>query len=270
MSAASTLPLSARFGTRVAGLDDRRLFPLVAGLYLIIALLGFVPSSVQKLAEVAAGQRPPFLPVLHVHAAAMAGWLLLLLAQAGAAAAGRRRLHRVLAVGGLALAVTIIASGLVLVPGTFRWVWAMTASPPPQMPAAAVDHVRLLITNLPLLQYRALAVFAILFAWALLLRRSDPGTHRRLMILATATPLLAAVDRLAWLPTTMPASPLSLELCNLLLVLPLLANDLVRERRVPRAYAIWFAVSLPFVVVTHSLWGTPGWTAIAPRLMGAG
>lgn len=38
--------------------------------------------------------------------------------------------------------------------------------------------------------------------WALLVRREDPETHKRLIIIATLPLLSAAIDRIAWLPTT--------------------------------------------------------------------
>jgi hypothetical protein len=243
-------------------------FVAVTTLFVLIALVGFLPSSAQKIAAVAAGQRPPFQPMLHVHAASMGAWLLLLATQAGLAATGRQGIHRALGMGSLVLVPVMVVSGFILVPATFQWVWAMVTAPPPGMDAGAVEQIRTLITHLPLVQFRAGFTFLVLFSCALLLRRSDPQNHRRLMVLATAAPLLAAVDRIAWLPTTMPGSPVSLETYNLLLILPLFIHDVVRERRVPAAYKLWLAVNLPLAVAMHGLWGTSWWAAMAPRLMG--
>ena len=50
---------------------DRWIYVFMAGLFVVTALAGFVPRSLIKLAAVEAGQRPPFPPILHVHAVLM-------------------------------------------------------------------------------------------------------------------------------------------------------------------------------------------------------
>ena len=57
---------------------------------LATVLAGFIPASLGKIAAVEAGQRPPFPPVLHVHAVLMGAWVLLLLAQTSLVASNRR------------------------------------------------------------------------------------------------------------------------------------------------------------------------------------
>ena len=39
--------------------------------------------------------------------------------------------------------------------------------------------------------------------------RRTAGLHKRMMFLATAVPLAASIDRMGWLPTTLPASPMA-------------------------------------------------------------
>ena len=92
--------------------------------------------------------------------------------------------------------------------------------------------------------------------------------HNRLMILATAIPIPAATDRMLWLPSTLPANPLTVDLYPLLLIAPMFFWDLYRTRHVHRAYLIWLGVSLPFVVALHLLWGSAWWAATVPGLMG--
>ncbi|HZV39413.1 MAG TPA: hypothetical protein VFF96_11760 [Pseudoxanthomonas sp.] len=88
------------------------------------------------------------------------------------------------------------------------------------------------------------------------------------MFLATAIPLPAAFDRMTWLPTTMPANPLTPELCVLLAVSPLFLWDVVRNRTVHRAYLVWLALYLPFAIAVQLLWDTPAWHTFASRLLG--
>ncbi len=90
------------------------------------------------------------------------------------------------------------------------------------------------------------------------------------MFLATAIPLVAGLDRfttaLGW--TTLPASPLSQDICLLVAALPLLAHDLIRQGRLHRVAVAWLAINLPFAIATNLLWGSSWWLATAPRLMG--
>ena len=61
----------------------------MAGLFILTALAGFIPDSIDVLRAVKAGERPALPPILHVHAILMASWLLLLLAQTSLVALGR-------------------------------------------------------------------------------------------------------------------------------------------------------------------------------------
>jgi hypothetical protein len=117
-------------------------------------------------------------------------------------------------------------------------------------------------------QIRIVPLFAALVTWALVVRRSDSETHKRLMILAALLPLPAAIDRMTWLPATLPESPASIHLYSLLWLLPVLVYDIVRRGSVHRAYVIGLALNRPFVVASYVLWSSPWWSATAPRLMG--
>jgi hypothetical protein len=89
-----------------------------------------------------------------------------------------------------------------------------------------------------------------------------------MMFLATAMPLPAAFDRMTWLPTTLPASPVATDLYILLAVSPLFVWDVIRNRRVHEAYSIWMAVNVPCALLTYALWDTPWWHAAARQIMG--
>jgi len=128
-------------GTPRAHAIDRWIFVFMAAWFIAIVLTGFIPDSLEKVAAVQAGERPPFPLVLHVHAVLMGSFLSLLLAQTTLAATGRIDLHRRLGLAG--------------------------------------------------------------------------------MILATAMPLPAGIDRIAWLPSTMPWNPMSADLYTLLAVSPM-------------------------------------------------
>ena len=251
---------------------DRWIFVAMAALFVATALAGFVPTSLGKLAAVQAGQRPPFPLVLHVHAVLMAAWLLLLLlllAQTTLAATGRRELHMQLGVAALVLVPAMLVTWYVLVPTMFGLNWAMLRTPPPQLDAASVETTRKFLSSLVLVQARIMILFPLFVGWALLARKRDPGTHKRMMILATVLPLPAAIDRLAWLPSSYPESALTVDLYTLLWVSPLFAWDLVRHGRVHRACIWWFVLNVPCALAVQLLWWSPAVTALAPKLLGA-
>ena len=81
-------------------------------------------------------------------------------------------------------------------------------------------------------------------------------------------PLPAAIDRMVWLPTTLPGSMVAVDLYVLAAVSPLFVWDVVRNKRVHEAYWIWLAINVPFSVLVYSLWDTAGWHATAQGIMG--
>ena len=94
--------------------------------------------------------------------------------------------------------------------------------------------------------------------------------HKRMMFLATAMALPAGIDRIPWLVHSLPASPLSPDLYTLLAIAPMFLWDVLRNRSVHPAYAIWIAVNIPFALAVHGLWDTPMWHQTARQIMGVG
>lgn len=249
-------------------ITEQQIFVFTAALFVALTLAGFVPSSIAKVQAVEAGARPPFPVVLHVHAALMGAWLLLLLTQSVLVARGRPAVHRVLGMFGAAMVPAIVVTGVLLTITTWEGLWSPAAAA--AMPPAVLEETRTFVSNILLLQARALIAFPVFITWALLLRRRDADSHRRLMLLGTAVPVLAGIDRLTmelgW--TTMPASPLALDFYLLASVLPLLAWDLLRRRQVHRTTQLWLLVNLPLAIATNLLWNSQWWLATAPRLLG--
>ena len=248
-------------------LIDRWIYVFMALLLIVVTLTGFIPDSLMKIGLVEAGQRAPFPLVLHLHAVAMGSWLLLLLAQTTLMATGRSAGHRSLGMIAMVLAPVLVIVGIVLSPTMYRLLWT-TAQAMPGGPDEAALAELAIRGNITLIQMQVGIVFAILVTLALRARKYDQATHKRLMILAPIVALPAAVDRISWLPNTMPASPLGPDLYVLLLAMPMFAWDLYRLRRVQRAYVIWLGVFLPVAGVAYALWNTPWWQAFVPRLMG--
>jgi hypothetical protein len=246
---------------------DRWIFTATAALFIVVALAGFIPTSLGKIAAVEAGTRPPLPLILHVHALLMGAWLLMLLTQASLVATDRRALHQKLGVIGAVLLPAILVSATVLFITWWHSSWsAATAT----APSDALAGIRAGLSNFVLFNGRILLSFPVFIGWALLVRRSDPDSHKRLMFLGTAIPLVAGSDRFTSSLgiTTLPGSPLSLELLMVANVLPLIVYDIVRRGRLHRTTLVWLAVNAALAIPTHLLWSSSWWIGTVPRLMG--
>jgi len=254
-------------GTPRAGAIDRWIYVFTAASFIVFVLLGFVPDSLAKIAAVEAGQRAPFPLVLHFHAVLMGSFMLLLLAQTTLVATGRCDLHRRLGLVAMVLVPALVVVGFILVPTIYHQVWGAAQAAPPE----AAGELRALVSrleNIQLLQIRIGILFPLFIAIALMARGRDAGMHKRMMILGTAMALPAAFDRIPWLWTSLPASPFTTDLYPLLAVAPMFAWDVIRNRRIHRAYWLWLAISLPFAIAVNILWDSPGWHATAKAIMG--
>ena len=254
-------------GTPRAHALDRWIYVLNASLFIIIVLIGFIPDSLMKIEMVKAGQRAPFPPILHVHAVLMGSYLLFLLSQTWLVATGRTGRHRTFGpIGGL-LAVALISVGFILAPTMYHQV-ADGLQMAPEQAKAPLEALLLRLDNVLLLQTQAGVLFGLFVALGIAARDRNPGFHKRMMIIAPAMALGAAFARMPWIPHTIPDSPLSLQIYQMLAIAPLFAWDVMRNRRVHQAYIVLAAAYLPFAVAAHLLWDTPGWHGTARAIMG--
>jgi hypothetical protein len=254
-------------GTARAHAIDRWIYVFMAAWFIIIVLVGFIPDAMMKVAMVKAGARPPFPLILHVHAVLMGSFLLLLLAQTWLVATGRKAVHMQLGVLGMVLAGALVVAGFVLAPTMYYQVWGGATFGPPAV-RAALAPVLPMVENILLLQMAAGFMFALFITVALVARARDAGLHKRMVILATAAPLGAAIDRMSWLPSTMPANPVATNLYVLLAIAPMFVWDVIRNKRVHPAYLLWFPVFLAVSAAVDLLWDKPWWHAAAKAIMG--
>lgn len=253
-------------GTPRAHAIDRWIYVFMAVWFIAIVLVGFIPDSIMKVALVKAGARAPFPLVLHMHAVVMGSFLLLLLAQTVLMATGQKALHMRLGILGAVLAVALVAVGFVLAPTMYYQVWGGATFGPPEVRKALAPVVPL-VENILLLQISAGLMFALFITIGLRARGRDAGLHKRMMFLAIAVPLGAAISRMTWLPTTMPGSPLSINLFVLVAIAPMFVWDAIRNRRVHEAYWIWLPVFAVVVTVVNLVWDKPWWHATAKAIM---
>ena len=249
------------------GVMARWIYVFTAVSFIGITLAGFIPDSLVKIAAVEAGKRAPFPPLLHLHALLMGSFLILLVAQTSLVATGRRDLHRRLGLAAFVLAPALVIVGFLLAPTMYHMAWHAAQSAPPEVRGEL--HQGLLgRENNVLTQLRIGVLFPVFLFIGLRARKTDPGLHKRMMLLATAAALPPAIDRITWLPTTFPNSPLGTDLYVLIAIAPLFIWDVWENRKVHRAYLIWLEGGLLTAVPVYAIWGSDWWRATVPRIMG--
>ncbi|WP_205651044.1 hypothetical protein [Tsuneonella mangrovi] len=254
--------------TPVSQLVDRWIWVFMASLILATVLSGFVPDSIRLVRAVETGARPPLPIVLHVHAALMGAWIVLLLAQTILMATGKPRWHMQLGVIAVVLAPAIVVTGIVLVPTMYSEHLAQALAAHPHLPPGVILPETIFDDRATLYLIRPGILFPILIGLGLHYRSKDPAFHKRMMILATTVLLTAATVRIGWLPSTLPDDPLTVDLYPILIVTPMFVWDMVRLRRIHRAYVIWLGLMAISIVIIRMLWNSSWWFATVPKLMG--
>lgn len=264
----SDRPKDLLSGTPRAHGLDRWIFVGTAAWFILIVLVGFIPASLIKIEMVRAGLRAPFPPILHAHAVLMGSFLLFLLAQTWLVATGRTARHRAVGPLGGLLAVALIVAGIILAPTMYHQVADGLAIAPPEARSPLQDLL-LRLDNILLLQIQAGLLFGLYVALGLGARTRDSGFHKRMMVFAPAMALGAAFARMTWLPHTIPASPLSIILYQLLALAPLFIWDVIRNRRLHPAYAVLASTYLPVALASYLIWDKAWWHGTARAIMGA-
>ncbi len=245
---------------------DRWIYVGMALFLIAVILVGFVPDSFKRVADIGGGGRPDFLWQAHFHALTMASWMAMLLLQTVLMATGRKQWHFQLGMIGMVLAPTLVIAGLMLVPANFaaRIAFAEGGGPEAQ---AALAKTLYGMTNTVITQLRSGICFSVLVCIGLVARKHDAGLHKRLMILATIAPIGAATARMPFLYDSVPTSPISTLLWPTVCVAPMFLWDLYRLHRIHVAYWIYLAVAGTTGVIAMLLWSSPGWHAFAGAIL---
>jgi len=228
----------------------RRFYVAIGLLGFAVALAGFWPSYFGPvLLELA--EKPL---VLHVHAAVFVGWLALFTAQAGFAAARRIDLH--VRVGRLGIGYGFLVIVVGLTTGYLRASYY----------AGSGDFIE--GSNLLYSATLDMAVFTPFFVAAVLLRRK-PELHKRLMIVAGTSLLVAAVFRMNFLLGT----PRNLWLAHAIWFAPVwltLIADYRRRRAIHPVLIIGLVgLTLQSPMFRAAVRGTATWRSLSGWLLGA-
>jgi hypothetical protein len=238
----------------------QRFYVGMATTFVAIALIGFAPTYWLPLTR-GTLEVPP---ITHVHALFFYGWTLLFLRQTWLAATGEVRRHRELGVAGVALATGMLFVGLDAAVTSLK-----------QAEAAGFGDAGRAFSIVPL---SAIALFTVLVAIAVLnVRKTD--VHKRLMLVATASVMQAAVGRwfILFLAPPRPAGggavsppPVLVTVMPGLVVDLLIVAAMIHDRRtngrVHRAYWISGAVVVAVQVLRVPLSTTSVWMRTAEAL----
>ena len=218
-----------------------RFFISISLLCVAIAILGFWPSYFSPLVRGIVEQPP----VIHFHAAVFSGWLLLFVSQIAFASTGRIDLHRKLGRVGIGYGVVIIAVGIFTAFSQFadRVEAGMLIEAQRRLLAPLTDMI----------------VFPIFFGAAVLYRRK-PEIHKRLMLVATTTLLVAAALRLSFLGDPLPRTVRLLVWLSPIFFA--MGYDFHAKRLIHPVYVIGLA-SLLILSQRGSLVETDAWLAVS-------
>jgi hypothetical protein len=204
---------------------------------LVIAFVGFWPTYYGPLFATTVDVHL----VIHFHAAVYVGWLALFIAQAILAGTGRIRQHRSLGRVGIGYGVITILVGLLV---TFHRFDARIGE------LGLEESLNSL--TWPLLD---MIIFTPFFAMAVAYRRK-PEIHKRLMIVATTTLLIAPAGRIVFLGNLIPW-PLILAVWYSPVLLGL-AYDIFKKRLIHPVYVIGLVVlyisSFRDVLMESDMW----------------
>jgi len=210
----------------------------------ITVFIGFAPSFYLKAFTAA----PSLSPLVWAHGLFFTGWIALLITQATLVAKDRVDVHRRLGMFGLALAVAMVVVGLLTAISAARLGRVPPGAPPP-----------LVFMAIP---FFAIVEFAILFGAAIALR-GNSQTHKRLMLLATITIVIAAIARL---PLPFAGTPPGFFAISDLFIMACVIHDWRTHSRVHPVY-VWAGSLLVILQPLQLLFmGTEAWLAFATWL----
>ncbi len=203
--------------------------------------------------------------LLHLHGALFFAWTVLLLSQTALAAGGRLQNHRAWGLAGIALASVMVFTGIAAAIGTLNL----------GLSEGFGDRSRAFM----IIPVTAIGLFAGFFATAIA-NINRPEWHKRLMILATASLLQAAMGRIFFVlitgggpglrPGLGPPPPLAIgvgpSLIGELLIVAGIVYDWKTRGRPHPAWLIGAAVITTVILSRGPLAGTQAWLGVADFL----
>ena len=222
---------------------ERRFFAWLCSAILALAVIGFARTYLLVPVLGMPSDTPRYTPLIHLHAAIMFAWCLLLMAQAWLVAGARVALHRRLGMAGFALYLAMVVVGPMVA------LHSVTRYGPDELSFLAVSLGNVFAYTL---------LLGAAFFW-----RGRADLHKRLMCLGMVTLLTAPFGRLAEWPWM-----LQHVIGPGLVVVALVAWDLHARRRV-HPFTRWLGPALLLWQLLPKLYmGSTTWLRIAHWLVG--
>ena len=236
--------------TRRSGL--RAGSPFYLAMAVAISLTAFTGFAFTYFGPVFRGAYPPVSPMVHLHGWSFFIWYLLLPLQALLITAGRRRIHMMLGGASVVLAIIMVFTGILV--AAVRIGQGLSTTDPNELTEFWSEFGQLIMFNM--------LPFAVFYAAAIVHRRSA-DIHKRLIIMASASVLPAAIFRIIvgfggfhWLATPAWVMPAAFLLPVLFFVAGMIRDQITRGS-VHRIYLI----GLPILLFAHGfglvIVGTP-------------
>ena len=249
------------------------IYLLMAILFVITAIASFAPTSLGLVSRVYFEQQLPPPLIVHFHATVMSLWLVLLLSQTIFGHTMRRAAHRRLGLLSLVLAPCILVSmyGMdIWGVETFNVENTVVASAvaPPERTAQLQEYASTIL----LIHGASYLLFPVFYLWAILVRRKDNETHRRMMILATLVLMIPGLGRLLSVTNVLPDLGMNIidarHFYLLVLIAPALIYEIVKQRIPHWSYLVGLTLLGGWMITAHILWTFPWWTKNAPVFLG--
>ncbi len=261
--------------TEEKGGISNRVYVLMAVLFVVTAVASFAPTSFALISRVYSGQQPFPSSIVHFHAASMSLWLLLLLTQSILGHTRRRGPHRTLGLLSLVLAPCILITmyGMDLWGvETFEVESAVVISSVAQPDGVA--QLQGYASSILLIHGASYLLFPLFYIWAMLTRRKDNESHKRMMILATLVLMIPGLGRLLSVTNVLPDFGMNLvdarHFYLSVLIAPALIYEIVKRRIPHRSYLVGVSLLLGWMITAHFLWTSLWWTENASKLLGIG
>lgn len=228
---------------------DQRFFALLTAAVVVAVLVGFGPTFYLKPFF----NNPPIArSIIYVHGLVMAAWVLLFAVQVFFISSKKIKLHQKLGYAGIALAVLVFVTGIMVSIAAAKF---GTAAAPPNIPALEFMIVPI----------GDMIVFAILFGAAVYYRKNSRN-HKRLMLLTIINFLPPAIARFPG-GLTNDFGPLWFYGVPTVLTLVLIVLDTWYNRKLNKVFLVAGVLMVAAMWVRLPLSGTGAWLTFAQWLV---
>jgi len=238
------------------------IYIITALIFLITSIAAFTPTSINLISKIESGQLPMPPLILHIHAASMSLWLLLICIQSMLINSKNYALHKKTGIASIVLATTILIS--------MFGIDITNINGGLELSNSNTQEFLINYSGLLLIHGVSYLFFPLFYVWAIVSRRKDSETHKRMMILATAVLMIPGIGRLIMFSKVLPDFGLipidARHLYMLVLITPAIVYDVYTRGMPHRAYLIGLGLLATWIVSAHFIWETNWWIEFVRNL----